>query len=162
MTEELGGFSINFVQILPNWRFSVILKLLNQHKITMIWMIKLKLEEIQTSSVTPINLRWIWSAFFYPSGGSGRPQKSSLKISFKSRRWSTPLPIQKKKTENRLSDVNLFWRESKQDSFSSAELFLSVFLWSPPYFGSYTTDERARNFLCKAPGWLFESFLYCD
>ena len=36
ITQKSGGLSLNFVKILPNWRFSVILKLLNQHEIIII------------------------------------------------------------------------------------------------------------------------------
>jgi len=36
ITEESVGFSLRLVQILPNQRFRVILKLLNQHEIIMI------------------------------------------------------------------------------------------------------------------------------
>jgi len=35
-TEESVGFSLHLVQILPNQRFGEILKLVNQHEITMI------------------------------------------------------------------------------------------------------------------------------
>ena len=36
ITEESVGFSLYLVQILPYYHFRVILKLLNQHEITMI------------------------------------------------------------------------------------------------------------------------------
>jgi len=36
ITEESIGFSLHLVQILPNYPFRVILKLLNQHEITLI------------------------------------------------------------------------------------------------------------------------------
>jgi len=71
ITEKSGGLKLNFVHILPNYRFSVILKLLNQHEITIIRLMKLKCEKYRPPF--PKIYASFEALFFHPSRGTGWP-----------------------------------------------------------------------------------------